>query len=168
MFAKLLSVLLSCFKHRTILYCVILTLSTSVCVQRGEGWGMHEYVCVCACMHVCVNVVELLLCFVLEVGLYVYNRTLSLMQSIELKLITEKTEMMFVGSSVHISSVDCESADVGGSSIPFQTSVMYLGVHLELVINCYYLGDKSSADIFMCFDFRVTQNEKNVGMLLFT
>ena len=69
----------------------------------------------------------------------ILNRTLSWMQSNELKLITEKTEMILVGSSVHISSVDCESADVGGSSIPFQTFVMYLGVHLELVINCYCL-----------------------------
>ena len=89
-------------------------------------------VCVCGCMHVCVNVVELLLCFVLEVGLYVYSnsRTLSWMQSNELKLNTEKTEMMLIGSSVHISSVDCESANIGGSSIPFQTIVAYLGVHL--------------------------------------
>ena len=87
---------------------------------------MHACVCVCGCMHVCVNVVELLLCFVLEVGLYVYSRTLSWMQSNELKLNTEKTEMMLIGSSVHISSVDCESANIGGSSIPFQTTVMYL------------------------------------------
>ena len=74
-FAKLLSVLMSCFKHRTILYCVILTLSTSVCVCRGVRGGacMSMCVCVCACVCVCVNVVELLLCFVLEVGLYVYN-----------------------------------------------------------------------------------------------
>ena len=107
----------------------------------GVRGGACMSMCVCVCMHVCVcvNVVELLLCFVLKVGLYVYSRALSWMQSNELKLNTEKTEMMLVGSSLHISSVNCESDDVGGSSIPFQTSVMYRGVHLELVINCYYL-----------------------------
>ena len=44
---------------------------------------------------------------------------------------TEKTEMMLVGSSVHISLVGCESADIGGSCIPFQTT----GVVLELPWN---------------------------------
>ena len=48
--------------------------------------------------------------------------TLSWMQSNKLKLNTEKTEM-FVGSSVCISSVGCESADIGGSCIPFQTTM---------------------------------------------
>ena len=38
---------------------------------------------------------------------------------------------MLVGSSVRISSVGCESAYIGGSCIPFQTTVMYLGVHLD-------------------------------------
>ena len=53
----------------------------------------------------------------------------------KLKLNTEKTEMMFVGSSVRISSVDCESAAIGGSSIPFQTTVTYLGVHLDQTLS---------------------------------
>ena len=39
--------------------------------------------------------------------------------------------MMLVGSSVRISSVGCESADIDGSCIPFQTTVTYLGVHLD-------------------------------------
>ena len=39
--------------------------------------------------------------------------------------------MMLVGSSVCISLVSCESADIGGSCIPFQTTVMYPGVHLD-------------------------------------
>ena len=38
---------------------------------------------------------------------------------------------MLVGSSVRISSVCCESADIGGSCIPFQTTIIYLGVHLD-------------------------------------
>ena len=57
--------------------------------------------------------------------------TLSWMKSSKLKLNTEKTAMMLVGSSVRISSVGCESADIGGSCIPFQTTIIYLGVHLD-------------------------------------
>ena len=63
------------------------------------------------------------------------SNTLSWTQSNKLKLNTEKNEMMLVGSSMHISSVDCESADVGGSSIPFQTTVTYLGVHLDQTLS---------------------------------
>ena len=47
----------------------------------------------------------------------------------------KKTEMMLVGSSVRISSVGCESADIGGSCIPFQTTVTYLGVHLDQTLS---------------------------------
>ena len=61
--------------------------------------------------------------------------TSSWMQSNKLKLNTEKTEMMLVSSSVHISLVICESADIGGSSIPFQTTVTYLGVHLDQTLS---------------------------------
>ena len=62
--------------------------------------------------------------------------TLSWMQSNKLKLNTEKKpEMMLVGSSVRISSVGCESADIGGSCIPFQTTVTYLGVHLDQTLS---------------------------------
>ena len=43
--------------------------------------------------------------------------------------------MMLVGSSVRISSVGCESADIGGSCIPFQTTVTYLGVHLDQTLS---------------------------------
>ena len=32
---------------------------------------------------------------------------------------------------MRVSSVGCESADIGGSSIPFQITVTYLGVHLD-------------------------------------
>ena len=63
------------------------------------------------------------------------NDTLSWMQSNKLKLNTEKTEMMLVGSSVHISSVGCESADTDGSCISFQTTVTYLGVHLDQTLS---------------------------------
>ena len=43
--------------------------------------------------------------------------------------------MMLVGSSVRIRSVVCESADISGSSIPFQTTVTYLGVHLDQTLS---------------------------------
>ena len=61
--------------------------------------------------------------------------TLSWMQSNKLKLNTEKTEMMLLGSPVRISSVGCESADTDGSCIPFQTTVTYLGVHLDQTLS---------------------------------
>ena len=61
--------------------------------------------------------------------------TLSWMQSNRLKLNTEKNEMMLVGSSVRISSVGCESADIDGSCIPFQTTVTYLGVYLDQTLS---------------------------------
>ena len=61
--------------------------------------------------------------------------TLSWMQSNKLNLNTHKTEMMLVGSSVRISLVGCESADIDGSCIPFQTTIMYLGVHLDQTLS---------------------------------
>ena len=42
---------------------------------------------------------------------------------------------MLAGSSVRISSVGCESADIGGSCIPFQTTVTYLGVHVDQTLS---------------------------------
>ena len=43
--------------------------------------------------------------------------------------------MMLVGSSVRIISVGCESADIDGSCIPFQTTVTFLGVHLDQTLS---------------------------------
>ena len=42
---------------------------------------------------------------------------------------------MLVGSSVRISSVGYESADIDGSFIPFQTTVTYLRVHLDQTLS---------------------------------
>ena len=60
--------------------------------------------------------------------------TLSWMESNKLKKEKaqkqNKTKMMFVDSSMHVSLVGRESADIDGSSIPFQSLVTYLGVHL--------------------------------------
>ena len=50
------------------------------------------------------------------------------MQSNKLKLNTEKN---WDDACRFISSVGCECADIGGSCIPFQTTVTYLGVHLD-------------------------------------
>ena len=41
---------------------------------------------------------------------------------------TDKTEVMAVGTSSRLSRVDCNSANIGGSDIPFKTSLKYLGL----------------------------------------
>ena len=54
------------------------------------------------------------------------------MQSSKLKLNTENKRDE---PSERISSVGCESADIDGSSIPFHTTVTYLGVHLDQTLS---------------------------------
>ena len=66
--------------------------------------------------------------------------TLTWMQSNKLKLNTEKTEMMLVGSSVRISSVGCESAYRNESCIPLQTTVTYLGVHFDQTLSMKHVS----------------------------
>ena len=44
---------------------------------------------------------------------------------------TDKTEVMAAGISSHLSRVDCNSANMGGSNITFKTSVKYLGVKID-------------------------------------
>ena len=53
------------------------------------------------------------------------------MNSNKLKLNTDTTEVMPVGSAARLESVDNECANIGGNIVPFQTSVKYLGVHLD-------------------------------------
>ena len=60
---------------------------------------------------------------------------LSWMNSNELMLNTDKTEIMAVGTSSRLSRVDCNSANIGGSSIPFKTSVKYLGVRIDQTLS---------------------------------
>ena len=55
---------------------------------------------------------------------------LSWMNSNKLMLNADKTEIMAVGTSSRLSRVDCNSVNIGGSSIPFKTSVKDLGVKL--------------------------------------
>ena len=58
--------------------------------------------------------------------------TLSWMQSNKLKLSRENKRDE---PSVRISSVGCESADIGGSTFSSQTTVTYLGVHLDQTLS---------------------------------
>ena len=57
------------------------------------------------------------------------------MNSNKLKLNTDKTEIMPVGSASCLESVDSECANIGGNSVPFKTSVKYLGVHLDKTLS---------------------------------
>ena len=57
------------------------------------------------------------------------------MNSNKLKLNTDKTEVMPVGSASRLESVDSECANIGGNSVPFKTSVKYLGVHLDRTLS---------------------------------
>ena len=52
------------------------------------------------------------------------------MNSNKLKLNTDKTEVTPVVSASCLESVFSESANIGGNSVPFKTSVKYLGVRL--------------------------------------
>ena len=64
-----------------------------------------------------------------QTGIQTYIKdVLSRVNSNKLMLNTDKTEIMAVGTSSHLSRVDCNSTNIGGSSIPFKTSVKYLGV----------------------------------------
>ena len=57
------------------------------------------------------------------------------MNSNKLILNSDKTEVMAVGTSCRRSRVDCNSANIGGSSIPFKTSVNYLGVKIDQTLS---------------------------------
>ena len=52
------------------------------------------------------------------------------MNSNKLKLNTDKTDVMPVGSASCLKSVD-----IGRNSVPFKTSVKYLGVHLDRTLS---------------------------------
>ena len=57
------------------------------------------------------------------------------MNSNKLKLNTDKTEDMPVGSASRVALVESECANIGGNSVPFKTSVKYLGVHLDRTLS---------------------------------
>ena len=48
---------------------------------------------------------------------------------------TYKTGVMAVGTSSRLSRVDCNSASIGGSKIPFKTSVKDLGVQIDQTLS---------------------------------
>ena len=55
----------------------------------------------------------------------------SWMQSNKLKLNTEKTEVLPVGSEAQLRSIDQNSASIAGKSVTFQSSVKDLGIHID-------------------------------------
>ena len=75
-----------------------------------------QFLSVQSCIHTCID----------DVLLW--------MNSNKFKLNTDKTEVMPVGSASCLESVDSECANIGGS-VPFETSVKYLGVHLDKTLS---------------------------------
>ena len=57
------------------------------------------------------------------------------MSSNKLKLNTDKTEVMLVGSASRVALDESECANIGGNSVPFKMSVKYLGVHLDQTLS---------------------------------
>ena len=57
------------------------------------------------------------------------------MYSNKLKLNAEKTAVLPVASTSRLSSVDRDSADIGGKRILFKSSVRNLGVHLDQTLS---------------------------------
>ena len=53
----------------------------------------------------------------------------------KLTLNTDKTEVMPIGSASCLESVYSECTNIGGNSVPFKTSVKYLGVHLDKTLS---------------------------------
>ncbi|MGB5557614.1 MAG: reverse transcriptase family protein, partial [Paracoccaceae bacterium] len=60
---------------------------------------------------------------------------LSWMNSNKLKLNTDKTEVLPVGTQSSLRLVESDSTVIGGSSIPFQSSVRYLGVQIDQTLS---------------------------------
>ena len=60
---------------------------------------------------------------------------LSRMNNNKLMLNTDKTEVMAVGTSSRLSRVDCNSVNIGGSNIPYKTSVKYFGVKTDQTLS---------------------------------
>ena len=57
------------------------------------------------------------------------------MNSNKLKLNTNKTQVMPVGSASRVALVESECANIGGNSVPFKMSVKCLGVHLDQTLS---------------------------------
>ncbi|MEG7522267.1 MAG: hypothetical protein M3H12_04095, partial [Chromatiales bacterium] len=48
---------------------------------------------------------------------------------------TDKTEVMTVGAASQLKLVGSESTYIGGSNIPFKTSLRYLGVEIDQTLS---------------------------------
>ena len=59
------------------------------------------------------------------------NDVLSWTNSSDLMLSANKTEVMAFCTSSRLNLVDCDSVNIGGSNISFQTSVKYFGVKID-------------------------------------
>ena len=59
------------------------------------------------------------------------------MNSNNLKLNTDKTEVMPVDSTSRLKSVDSECANIGGNTVPFKMSAKCLGVHLDITLSVH-------------------------------
>ena len=57
------------------------------------------------------------------------------MYSNKLKLNAEKTKVLPVASTSHLSSVGRDNVDIGGKRIQFRSSVRNLGVHLDQTLS---------------------------------
>ena len=85
--------------------------------ELSKGAPLDQFLSVQSCIQTCID----------DVMLW--------MNSNKLKLNTDKTEVMPVVSASCLESVDSECANIGGNSVPFKTSVKYLGVHLDKTLS---------------------------------
>ena len=63
------------------------------------------------------------------------SHTLQWMTSNKLKLNTDKTDVIPVGSTTTLSMINCQSATIGNCTILFQSSVRYLGVEIDRTLS---------------------------------
>ena len=63
------------------------------------------------------------------------NDVLSWTNSSDLMLSANKTEVMAFCTSSRLNLVDCDSVNIGGSNISFQTSVKYFGVKIDQTLS---------------------------------
>ena len=59
------------------------------------------------------------------------------MNSNKLKLNTDKTEVMPVGTSTYLKTIECENISIDGSDIPFKPYVKYLGAKIDQALNMH-------------------------------
>ena len=85
--------------------------------ELSKGASPDQFYSVQSCIQTCIGVV------------------LIWMNSNKLKLNTDKTEVMPVGSASRIALVESECANIDGNSVPFKMSVKYQRVHLDQTLS---------------------------------